>query len=450
MVDTIEIAHFAIIPEITYRYQLNSTLADNEWSSNMLKVGLSAVWFLNLEKDIHSEQISNFTKDEQVIVEDTIRPIVYKNITINNINYLETTVTQTYPLLPYIFFDSASVDIPIKFVDKTNYKGEEYLPKNNISIYYQLLNIIGDRLSKDTSNTLIIKGVTDGREVIDSTDKIELARNRAMSVKNYLIQRWNINPKQIITKYQQLPDKISSTEYSEGYAENRRVELLSNNQSLFRPVIHEQYSEVLLKSKDLYFELEIENSDAAKNIEVELYNGKNLIYSNSSNKVQSKFIHYISDVSSLLSSYGQYSIRVLTRDRLSNIYDTTFVLPVTLKQNDFELARLNLIVFDFDSDKINETNQEYLDSFLSSQISNNAEIDITGSTDLLGGYEYNQELSQRRADAVRKIVQKYTTESQIKSCLGLGSDNIKFDIKTPEGRFYCRTVLIEVANPIDK
>ncbi len=422
--------NFIIVPEISYRYQINSNLKAVDWFSNMLRVGVSAVWYLNLDKRPTERPESNNNIAKEEIIEEKPEPVVFSNLEINPLEYTETIVTQTYPLLPYIFFDSAS------------------LPKNNIDIYYYMPDILGSRLENNPKYRLTITGVTDGVEIQDSTKRLELALDRAKSLKTYLVDNFNIQNNQIILKSKDLPERISSTEYSEGYEENRRIELSSNDPSLFNPVIHKQFSEIDLSSEEVYFEVEIENSENIEFLNIYILQSDSVIYSETQRNIKDKFRFYKTDIYDYLHDHKNYSIKLTARDSHSEDYTISKDIENNLKLNDYELARLNLIVFDFDSDNITNINQNYLNTFLSTQIAPKAKIQITGSTDLLGGYDYNKELSIRRANAVRKIVSKYAEPEQIVSCKGVGSDNLKFDINRPEGRFYCRTVLIEVMNPI--
>ncbi len=438
-----------IVPEISYRHQLNSNLRANDWFSNTLRIGISAVWYFNFEKKPTQRTERNDIITEEEIIEEKPKPISFSNFAINPLRYTETIVTQTYPLLPYIFFDSASAKLDSKITQKEKFEDELSLPKNNLDIYYYMPDILGKRLANNSKYSLMITGVTDGSEILDSTDRLELAESRAQALKDYILKNYNVSENQIIIKSKDLPDKISSIEYLEGYEENRRIELSSSTPSLFNPVIHKEFSEIELSSEDLYFELNIQNSSYVEILEVSIYQEDSLIMSETFKKSNDSFNFYKNDILRYFKDNDSYKIVVTARDSYSNEYTISDTIPKQIKMNDFELARLNLIVFDFDSDYITDVNQNYLDAFLSTQIAPEAKIQITGSTDLLGGYEYNKELSIRRANAVKRIVSKYSQPHQIISCEGVGSDNLKYDINTPEGRFYCRTVLIEVMNPID-
>src|SRR5205085_618103 len=103
--------------------------------------------------------------------------------------------------------------------------------------YYQLLNVIGNRMRANPAAVLTINGTTDGREVRDSAD--HLARERAEAVRSYFATVWHIAPERLRTTTTLTPQNPSSTEYAEGFEENRRVELSSDDDKLLRPIVHE-------------------------------------------------------------------------------------------------------------------------------------------------------------------------------------------------------------------
>ena len=74
---------------------------------------------------------------------------------------------------------------------------------------------------------------------------------------------------------------------------------------------------------------------------------------------------------------------------------------------------------------------------------------MTGSTDIIGEQYHNQELSERRAESVRDLIVTEKPGAVITEVVGTGSTNMLFTNELPEGRYYCRTVMVEVETPID-
>mgnify|MGYP002079062403 CR=1 FL=1 len=123
-------------------------------------------------------------------------------------------------------------------------------------------------------------------------------------------------------------------------------------------------------------------------------------------------------------------------------------LLIDLKNQNYELGRLNLIVFDFDRSDLSKFNQDLISKFVKSSIKKESEIHIIGSTDRLGDDNYNMRLSTARAENVRAFIMSKFNLANITQVKGIGSNFLKYNNELPEGRFYCRTVLIEVKTPL--
>ena len=111
---------------------------------------------------------------------------------------------------------------------------------------------------------------------------------------------------------------------------------------------------------------------------------------------------------------------------------------VDKEQENFKLALEKLTnknLFDFDSDKILEDNHYNLDmiaEFLKEY--DNITIEVDGHTDNIGSEEYNQGLSERRANSVKNyLVEKGVSSSRIKT-KGFGATKPVADNDTEEGQ----------------
>jgi outer membrane protein OmpA-like peptidoglycan-associated protein len=113
------------------------------------------------------------------------------------------------------------------------------------------------------------------------------------------------------------------------------------------------------------------------------------------------------------------------------------------------LSRLSLIVFDFDQASINKQNERMISQFVKKSLYPASTITITGSTDNLGELKHNQKLSEDRAFHVRDLVLEDKPDSKITSTKGIGPSELLYDNHLPEGRYYCRTVRLEVETPIE-
>lgn len=449
-----------ISPELSYRYPLNSSLEGIDWFSTLIRAGATISVRLNAPEKIEPEieELNAVEVEvETLIVEDKTEDIVPENIIrgikIENLQLTETVVTQTYPILPYIFYDSASSNLSKKYYyngDTENFS-EQKLDKNSLKIYERLLDIIGSRLSQ-SNNTITIMGYTDGKELESMMERKSLAFARASTIKDYLTTKWNIPEVKISIEAADTPLQPTSTLYKEGLEENRRVEIIPEDISLLQPIVHSQFLEYASDKKKVFV-----NIDA----DFEEINDYTLILSDNNNQyyTESKLsspkrnieIELTNSLQNKLANSDLSELKVELMVTKNDGRRENKVVPFNINKenNDFELGRLNLIVFDFDKSVINEPNKSMIDKFIINNISENSQIDVIGSTDLLGERLYNKELSQKRADNVANYINILLPDVKFNKVVGLGSNNPKFDNKTPEGRFYCRTVLIEVKTPIN-
>ncbi|BAN47322.1 OmpA family protein [Metapseudomonas resinovorans] len=105
------------------------------------------------------------------------------------------------------------------------------------------------------------------------------------------------------------------------------------------------------------------------------------------------------------------------------------------------------LLFAFDSSKLNEASQANLDT-VASRLKNeapNAKLSITGHTDSVGTEEYNQGLSERRAQAVADyLVRSGIPAANIVSVTGAGELQPIADNATKDGRAMNRRVEIQI------
>lgn len=466
-----------ISPEVTYRYGLNSVMSSTEWNTNILRIGASIVWKID-NKDSYEEPEEPFIEEEviveepEIIVEideppvsiekDTVQDFakpddvqlpVINNISSDDILFSETIVTETYPLLPYIFFDSSSANIKPAYINSISSDNfdEHSLPKNTLGIYYNLLDILGHRLAGKSKSILYINGTTDGIELTDINSRAMIAEKRANAVKDYFVNKWKINPDRLKVSSNDKPEKPTSEEYMEGFAENRRVELYSDDPDILMPVIHSRFNELIPKDRNISVEIDLNRPD-----DVTAWTAK----ATSNGKFVEEWsgidppenlnmrIDFRNENSIINSESIDFDIKLELND--GSVQEGSLTIPVQRITEKYEVGRLNLIVFDFNSSEITDINSRMLNSFLSDAIKDNSHVNVIGSTDKLGELKYNMNLSKRRAVGVKDFIAKKIPKVKFDEVKGIGPSDIKYDNSIPEGRFYCRTVLVEVHTPFIK
>jgi len=442
--------------ELNFSYPIESNLNNYDWKVIKTGINLSLNYHFDFEqKKIEKFEYKEIKKEEEKIIvkEEPIRKEI--NISAKPIEVVKTVVTQTYPLLPYIFFDSASYDLNQKYLrnNPENFD-ESKLNKETLEIYYSLLDIIGYRLNNNQKLNIEILGTTDGRELSKLEDRLELANKRAKSVANYLINKWGINQNRIKIVAADRPSMPTKDEYPEGSQENRRVEIITKDQEILKPVVHSKFNEYEIKSLNLDVDISAVNIPDNSQFLINIIDGNgNIIYNKVESLTNDKVIIPLNknnkaNISkSLTNNETLYLEFKSTSDQ--NLYSRD-KLQFNIETKNYELGRLNLIVFDFDQYEINLNNRNIINNFVVSSIQNNSKIKIIGSTDKLGEKKYNQKLSNDRANEVYKYLKTIKPNSNYVEVKGIGDSNLFFDNNLPEGRFYCRTVLIEVLTPLEK
>lgn len=443
-------------PELSYRYPINSSMDNVDWFTTLIRAGATISVRLNTPtKEVVKEmQADTVTTIEEIPLITTEKEIVnvINNIGIDDLKITQTIVTQTYPILPYVFFDSTSSKLANKYYyngDTKNFS-EQLLEKNSLRIYERLIDIIGHRL-KESDGGITIKGFTDGKEKESLEERKVLAYSRAITVRDYLISKWGISPQKINIETEDMPSQPTSSVYLEGLAENRRVELVPDDISLLKPIVHSQFMEYATDKNSLNINLDTK-SEEIKDYTVIIEDSDTQLYTESKQSAIPN--NYTINLDNTLttkiaeSDFENLELELLVTKKDGRIESKKVPFEVVKENNAFELGRLNLIVFDFDKSVISEANRNMIDKFIINNISKESQIDIIGSTDFLGENTYNKDLSQKRANNVAEYINTLLPDVKFNKVFGIGSEDPKFDNSTPEGRFYCRTVLIEVKTPI--
>jgi outer membrane protein OmpA-like peptidoglycan-associated protein len=108
------------------------------------------------------------------------------------------------------------------------------------------------------------------------------------------------------------------------------------------------------------------------------------------------------------------------------------------------------IIYEFNNAEAIGIYNKYLTDVVIPKIPIGAKVVIHGHTDIIGETEYNQKLSEARANDVKAILEKGLAaagRSDVKfDVSGYGEDlnMAPFDNKYPEERFYNRTVIIDI------
>jgi outer membrane protein OmpA-like peptidoglycan-associated protein len=385
----------------------------------------------------------------------------------------ERRVTEIFPLRNYVFFNEGSKEIPNRYVlltqnqvkDFREDQLETFAPKNlsdrskrQMTVYYNILNILGDRMQKNPSATISLIGSSnDG-----NTDGLAMAE----SVKTYLVNIFSINESRITTRGQEKP--IVSSEQPGATLElvllregDRRVTIESNSPDLlmeFQSGPDAQLKPVqILVSQEAPIEsyLTFNNKGAG-----EALSSWSLQVADEQGKIQS-FGPYKEDEvkipgKSILGTRpeGDYKVKMIGQTKSGKIVEKETPVHIVLwTPAQMEEGIRYSIIYEFNKSKAIEMYEKYLTDVVTPKIPIGATVMIHGHTDIIGEESYNQGLSLSRANDARNIIESALGKvgrSDVKfdvSGFGENESNAPFDNKTPEERFYNRTVIIDIIGP---
>lgn len=370
------------------------------------------------------------------------------------------TIKENFPLRNYVFFEEGSNEIPNRYARLSKYQASNFEkgtfqfpePENlsrrssrQLSAYYNLLNIIGDRMriNPETKITLIGSGAGKGSNA---------GNLLAESVKKYLVDVFEINGDRIFTEGRNQPiipsEQPNSTEdLALRMDGDRRVDIVSNFPVLLKPL-------TLVSTENKIDENQIVfTTQGTKNTSLKSWN---LEIKDDVGKVQ-----YYGPFTSNESSIAGNSI---LDNRKSASYKVTMKGTTTdnkliVKESNLFLRRDTQIIteglrfsilFDYDKSYTDVAYDKFLNDVVAPLVTNNATILIHGHTDILGDKDYNLQLSLKRAEEAQRILEMKLVSRGIKGIKyktsGLGEDEMlaPFENKLPEERFYNRSVIIDI------
>lgn len=448
----------SIAPEITYYHPFNDVTLNRDWKIATLQGGAALRWhFGPLEKNpvIDPPPLPPGEPDQPPSL---LPPIATLHVTApKELSIVKTIVTETFPILPYIFFDSGRAAIPSRYnalrPSAAREFSEDDISWRSLEAYYNLLNIIGRRMTADESIRITVNGTTDGKEAGTREASARLAQGRSGAVKDYLVKTWGIDPDRIAVSTSPRPEYPSSEEYREGFEENRRVEIRSNNPNTLRPIVHERFNEYSYNPDQIRLNLGADASDGVASWRLNVTAGAQPAMMRGGEGDPPATLGIGIDQESAekiaagLSGHGALDAELTIRGHNNMTATKKASIPTTVEQNPFEVSRLSLIVFDFDKSEITTGNQAMVKAFVADALKEGSTMTIVGSTDQLGDTTHNKALSLARAQTVRGLILKDSPGAVITSVEGVGP-RLRYDNSTPEGRYYCRSVTVEVKTPI--
>ncbi|MBK6266715.1 OmpA family protein [Marivirga sp. S37H4] len=383
---------------------------------------------------------------------------------------VERRVRETFPLRNYVFFDMGSNNIPERYVLLTkdqvkDFKEDQlevFTPKKlsgrserAMVVYYNLINIVGDRMGKNPQATITLVG----------SSETSNADGRAMaeSVKQYLTSVFSIDPARIKVEGREKPKVVSGPEggtmdlalLSE---DDRRVSIESNSPAMLMefqsgpeaPLKPVQFEAVQIAPLDSYITFIAEGSNKAFSswsVETEGKNGE-VKYFGPFNQEKVSI-----PGKSVMGTRpeGEYKVTMVGKTNNNEVVKEKKTVNMVLwTPAEDEIGMRYSVIYEFNESKSIRIYEKYLTEIVAPKIPANGKVIIHGYSDKIGDKENNKELSEARANDVRQILKKALAKAGKKDVrfevYGFGEDTqlAPFDNELPEGRFYNRTVVIDI------
>lgn len=383
---------------------------------------------------------------------------------------LNRQVKETFPIRSSVFFNMGSTAIPDRYVTLSQSQAASFKedqlqqeqPGNlaagrsarQLAVYYNILNILGDRLRANPQSTIALNGASDK----NPGEGKMLAEN----VKQYLVSTFGIDGSRINTEGSDKPAIPSQqpgavNELALLREEDRRVDIVSTSPELLmqvggvtspflRPV------QIVNMQQDPLDSHVIFTVDGAS----EILKSWAVNITDEQGNMQ-HYGPYTEDHASVPgktilgnSTQGNYKIVMLGQTNTGrNITKESSVS--LMKMNDVKQEGLRYsILFGFDNSKSVAKYENFLTDVVAPLIPEDATVIIHGHTDIIGEEKYNHTLSHDRAAGAQQTIEAALAKAGKKGVkfetYGFGEDQgmAPFENNFPEKRFYNRTVIIDI------
>jgi len=383
---------------------------------------------------------------------------------------VKRTVKEIFPIRNYIFFDLGSTEIPNRYVKlkkdqvkdfkedpmelptPENYSGRS---ERQMIVYYNILNILGDRMGKNPSTTIKLIGASED----GPADGLKMAE----SVKTYLVDVFSIAPARIATEGRDKPKLPSeqagqTTELALHLEGDRRVSIESSSPVLLmefqngpdaplKPIVVNVIEEAPIDSYVSFFADGSKESFESWSMEITDDNG--LVQKHGPYSVE-----YVTIPGKAIlgtNKEGTYHVKMIgtTKNGFRVEKDTVVHMVLWAPPVNNEVMRFS-VLYGFNESKANAMYEKYISDVIVPKIPAGGTVVIHGHTDMIGDAAYNQKLSLARANDVKGIIETTLAGNNRRDVkfvvMGMGEDlnSAPFENKFPEERFYNRTVIIDL------
>lgn len=422
------------------------------WSTLSYRVGFKLA--IDFKPDTEKALANNYVlqpKPTNTIVEDK----VIVEMPIDNV-ILTKNIKGYFPIHPYVFFDKANQEIPVRYKiltksEAVNFKesdlqdfmrGDLTTKETNIDqlmkTYYNVINIFADRMRNNRNEDLILRA---------SDPEDNDAQISANKIKKYMVENFGIDADRITIEIDP-PYQPSGSEYTEASSksliddENRRVHFVFNNPIMTKPIEYTIRDESSIDN-DMFFTLD--QDVLLKSWDITITGEGNTMYFG---PYFYKFARINpSELMRFLKS-GKYNAKVVITD-INNVKTEENIAFKLTKDSEIKNASRYLMLFDYNSNDAIRIYENTIREEIAPEIITNSKVIVHGHTDNIGNAAGNLKLSKERAIEVKRIIDSQLLNESRKAnvkAIGVGQSKVQysFNNRYPEGRMYNRNIFVEI------
>ena len=467
-----------ISPEVSYLLPFQSPIdfaaagqSNSTWTMNAMRAGLAVTYAF------HPSAVAATTNIENRKSYRLFANVLAKQLNADNtesdvakIKVEETLSKQVYPLLPYVFFEEGESAMPVRYKNLRTNQTTQFVPEKqflfsnvttddistvNLEVYYHLLNVVASRLKAYPKATITLIGCN--RNTGSEAGNLNLSKARAEAVKEYLTQTWGVESNRILIKSQNLPSIPSGTtlDADDGHAENSRVEIESSIPEIIDPVV---VRDTLRESNPpvIRYRMMVDAQEPTNDWKLTSQQPSLPMVNQTGSGAPPEFYDFNTQkkYKNIPRDESPINYNFVVHDALDSTGYAANTMPVELltiqkkkvnRVGNLDVNKYRLIMFDYNSDKMNAAQLRIADKFIREDITAKSNVRVNGYADRKGNAASNKTLSENRAASVGKnLVPNGKVTAQ-----GFGEKGALYPNELPEGRMYNRTVEITVSNPIE-
>lgn len=429
-----------LIQGIHLGFSLNSFAENVVWRTTSLGFTLGVQYLVRQKREEPLPEIP-LPEEQTPIVYPPVHAAV--DLSYNRRCYLEVgrDLIATLPVVNAVFFDSGTSEIPQRYAQRPVSPKELAAIDDPVEYHRYILPLVANVVKTNPQATVELIGSTSGPN--DEREGLALAQKRAETVAAAL-QRLGVPEQKITVRWQLFPPNPSNPQFSEGLAENRRVDIRIHNAFLIEYVKAQRFREFV---GELLADVSVSNvMDASLSSLLKLRGTVTKSIRNVFGNQQFRFPFRktVPEQQVIEHTIAQVSVYGESGESIAEARDTARIRLDTIPQVEVELRfdRFEAILrFEYNRSDLTEENKQLLRQMIA-YLPPGSTIIVLGSTDSLGTERRNIELSQERAKNVADFIEQIAPgRFSIRPERYTGK---KFPERLPEGRFLNRSIRVRI------